>query len=331
MPYIPTPPQDTTPPIVAITSPANGTTFTALLTTISGTASDNVSVSKVKIRVNSGLWDDVSGTLSWSKSVPLTSGSNTVEVKAIDTSNNISAIVSITEIYNPPDITPPTGSITINSGNPDYTDSTDVILYLTYNDTDSGVSKVRYSNDGTTWTDWKLPTPTKAWALTAEYGIKTVYYEIKDVEGNVVQYGDTIILRDSTYPTGSITINDGNPDYTDSINVTLYLTYADTGSGVAQVRYGNDATGWTSWETSTPTREWELTQGDGIKTVYYEIKDKVGNVCQLKDTIVLDTLIRAKIDITPNTLNLKSKGNWITAYIELPQKYNVNDIDIASI
>lgn len=42
-------------------------------------------------------------------------------------------------------------------------------------------------------------------------------------------------------------------------------------------------------------------------------------------------VITATIDIDPNTLNLRSKGKWITAYIELPKGYNVADINISSI
>jgi hypothetical protein len=41
--------------------------------------------------------------------------------------------------------------------------------------------------------------------------------------------------------------------------------------------------------------------------------------------------ISATIDIDPNTLNLKSKGRWITCYIDLPDGYDVNDIDINTI
>lgn len=33
------------------------------------------------------------------------------------------------------------------------------------------------------------------------------------------------------------------------------------------------------------------------------------------------------VNISPNTLNLKSNGNWITCYIELPADYNVADIN----
>jgi Tol biopolymer transport system component len=41
--------------------------------------------------------------------------------------------------------------------------------------------------------------------------------------------------------------------------------------------------------------------------------------------------IEASIDIDPNTLNLKSNGEWITAYIELSEGYLPNQIDISSI
>ena len=43
------------------------------------------------------------------------------------------------------------------------------------------------------------------------------------------------------------------------------------------------------------------------------------------------TSIQATIDIDPDTLNLNSKGKWITCYIELPEGYDVNDIDIDTI
>ena len=39
----------------------------------------------------------------------------------------------------------------------------------------------------------------------------------------------------------------------------------------------------------------------------------------------------ATADVTPSTLNLKSKGKWITSYIELPEGYRVRDIDISTV
>ena len=42
-------------------------------------------------------------------------------------------------------------------------------------------------------------------------------------------------------------------------------------------------------------------------------------------------IIPAFIDFNPDTLNLKSKGKYITVYIELPVGYNINDINLESI
>jgi len=40
--------------------------------------------------------------------------------------------------------------------------------------------------------------------------------------------------------------------------------------------------------------------------------------------------IEAVIDIDPDSLNLRSKGNWITCFVELPEGYNVADIDAST-
>ena len=39
----------------------------------------------------------------------------------------------------------------------------------------------------------------------------------------------------------------------------------------------------------------------------------------------------ATIDIDPDTLNLKCKGNWITCYIELSEGHDVNQIDVNTV
>jgi hypothetical protein len=43
------------------------------------------------------------------------------------------------------------------------------------------------------------------------------------------------------------------------------------------------------------------------------------------------TTIPATIDFDPDTLNPRSKGKWVTVYIDLPQDYDVNDINLNSI
>ena len=65
-------PPDTTDPIISISYPANGQTFTTATITVSGSASDNVGLNKVEVKVNSGSWQTASGPwTSWSKLVTL--------------------------------------------------------------------------------------------------------------------------------------------------------------------------------------------------------------------------------------------------------------------
>jgi hypothetical protein len=45
----------------------------------------------------------------------------------------------------------------------------------------------------------------------------------------------------------------------------------------------------------------------------------------------ISTVITATIDINPRILNLRSRGKWITAYIELPEGYSVADINRTTI
>jgi cell division septation protein DedD len=223
-------------------------------------------------------------TKNWT--IPSGSGTKTVYLQIKDNAGLVSSTFSDTIIL---DTTAPTGSIVINAGDA-YATSTSVTLTLTYSDSGSGVSQVRYSNDGT-WDaeTWESASATKAWTLTSGDGTKTVYYQVKDNVGLLSStYSDTIVL-DTIIPTGSITINNGDTSTT-STDVTLTLTYSDGGSGVNQVRFSNDGTWDTkTWENPSATKAWILTSGDGAKTVYYQIKDNAGLTSSYSATITLQS------------------------------------------
>jgi hypothetical protein len=86
-----TPPSgDTTAPMLTITSPSStsvSTTLTSL--NFAGTASDNVAVASVTWSTNTGGSGIATGTAQWSAAVPLLVGSNTVTIRATDTSGNV--------------------------------------------------------------------------------------------------------------------------------------------------------------------------------------------------------------------------------------------------
>lgn len=49
------------------------------------------------------------------------------------------------------------------------------------------------------------------------------------------------------------------------------------------------------------------------------------------DTSIFPSVIKATVDVNPTSLNLKSKGRWITFYIELPEGYNAGEIDVSTV
>jgi hypothetical protein len=82
---------DTTPPLLSITGPPDGASFTASTLTVTGTASDAGSgLRAVALRLNGGPWTVASGLSAWSQTVTLAPGPNWIEARAYDHAGNIS-------------------------------------------------------------------------------------------------------------------------------------------------------------------------------------------------------------------------------------------------
>lgn len=89
----PTPPAapDSVPPSLQILSPGNTMVSTmAASLTVRGTATDNVAVASVKWSSSTGDSGAASGTTSWTATVPLLVGTNTVTIRAYDAAGNSS-------------------------------------------------------------------------------------------------------------------------------------------------------------------------------------------------------------------------------------------------
>ncbi len=186
------------------------------------------------------------------------------------------------------DKTAPAGSILINDGDA-FTSSTSVFLSLTASDVTSGVSQVRFSNDGIWDTEqWELYTPAKAWTLSVGDGKKTVYFQIKDNAGVFsTPYSDAITLDTSPPIFPIVQIND-NGAYTNFTDLSLTLYAFDEGSGMSQMCFSNDNNVWSSWEPYATQKFWSLEAGDGVKSVFVQYKDLVGITVTASDNITLD-------------------------------------------
>lgn len=91
---------------------------------------------------------------------------------------------------------------------------------------------------------------------------------------------------DKSPPTGSVSIN-GGAARTNHTNVNLTLTSIDLHA--VEMRFSSDNSSWSEWEGALASKNWTITDGDGIKTVYVQLKDAVGNMTDITDTIELLT------------------------------------------
>jgi hypothetical protein len=97
------------------------------------------------------------------------------------------------------------------------------------------------------------------------------------------------IKLDKTAPLALLQIN-GGATATTSAAVTLTLTATDTASGISQMRISNDAT-WNqaAWEPFLANKNWQLSNGDGAKTVYCQIQNNAGFTTTISASITLTT------------------------------------------
>lgn len=123
-------------------------------------------------------------------------------------------------------------------------------------------------------------------------------------------YVDNIFIgeaTDSTAPTGSLLINNGDIG-TNSTLVTLTPNATDgASSSVSLMQFSNDLSTWSPWEDYKTTKTWFLSSGTGTKTVYVRYKDPAGNISTTyNDTISLDQTaptITMNAVTSPTTVN----------------------------
>ncbi len=242
--------------------------------------------------VNGELRHQISGTTGWAQvTVALSETSNVLQWEySKDSSLSVGEDAGWVDQFVVVEDTPPTGSVAVNGGDA-RTASADVTLSLTYDDGDgSGVSGMRFSNDGATWSAWRKPAAAASWTLAGGDGHRTVRAQFRDKAGNVSAVADDYIAVDTTAPTGGIVINNGQ-SATQDPNVTLALAWDDgAGFGVSRMRFSNDGATWSPWEPVAATKAWALAGATpGHYTVRVQYLDRAGFASdRLSDYIRLD-------------------------------------------
>ena len=306
---------------ILINNGAVSTTSTAVTLNLSATDTGGGGIASMRFRSNTvdpyTAWEPYQTTRAWTLTGEL--GTKRVYVQFMDAAGGISdanpaavGAQGYSDSIVLADATPPTGSILINNGAA-TTGTTAVTLNLSATDSGgSGLASMHFRNNTTEpYSAWEPYQATKAWTLTDGSGTKKVYVQFMDGAGNVSDanpagagaqaYSDSIVLADTTPPTGSILIENGAAT-TGTTAVTLYLSATDSGgSGLASMHFRNNTTDpYSAWEPYQATAPWTLADGLGTKKVYAQFMDGAGNISDANpagagsqgysDSIVLDDL-----------------------------------------
>lgn len=175
----------------------------------------------------------------------------------------------------------------------------------------------------------------KKWEFTASDYISSCPAIGKDGtiyvgSGNFKLYALKSVL-DTTPPTCTITTPASDPFKTTSSTAVLSGNASDN-IAVSSVTWSNAATGASgiaSGTTSWTIAGIALNVGDNLITV--TARDAAGNSRADSITVIYHPIIACALDLDPNTLNLKSNGKWITAYIELPNGLDPAGIVLSSL
>ncbi|NIO37208.1 hypothetical protein GTO27_05830 [Candidatus Bathyarchaeota archaeon] len=142
---------------------------------------------------------------------------------------------------------------------------------------------------------------------------------------------DEVIVRDTD---GNLLVLDYNLNVIDSATGYAPRLVNDiNGDGELEIIAGVNGTGELAVLDNSLDEIWRVpytgttiisdVTGDGINDLILTMPDAV--------CVLSFPGIEATVDVDPDTLNLESEGKWITAYIELPESYDVSDIDLCTI
>lgn len=298
---------------ISINSGAANTTSTSVTLTLAAT--DNVGVngyfvSETNSTPSAGSFTSVSATTSYSANninFTLSSGVGTKTVYAWfkDAGNRISTVTSDTINLLSSDTTIPTSGTISIAGGASTTSSTTVSVAISATD-NIGVTGYYLNESSSTPSAGSFTAVSSAtsfsttvnFTLSSGNGLKQVYVWFKDAANNISSaFSDTITLAisDTTAPAGvAISLNSGAASTT-SLTVTAAISGTDavgvTGYYLSESGSTPSAGSFTTVTSATSFSlnvNFNLSSGDGTKTVHVWLRDAAGNISSpANDTITL--------------------------------------------
>ncbi|MDQ0165033.1 S-layer homology domain-containing protein [Bacillus horti] len=274
-------------------------------------------------------WEPFQETKEWV--ISSGDGSKKIDVQFRNESGSLSEVYSTTVIL---DTIKPTGNLRIpaevSRNGVDFTNTASVRLEITGNDAYLDQMCLSNTDDACTSNGWVSFASEADWTL--DYpgdGAKNAYVWLKDKAGNISDtlVSNTIIL-DGTAPLGSVSINGEDEDYTNSGQVTLTLT-ADDGEGIGEIemQFSNDGQSWSEWEDFSPSKAWDLSAGNGQKTVHVKLRDRLNNERTITTNIYLDTTPPTG-SITINNDETHTNNSQVSLALEADDNDGIGQIEM---
>jgi Big-like domain-containing protein/galactose oxidase-like protein len=272
---------DTTPPSVTLSAPAAGTTVSGTVA-VSATATDNVGVVGVQFQVDGvNLGAEVLAgpfSINWNTTTAI-NGAHSLTAIARDAAGNktTSAAVSVTVSNAPPDLTPPTVSMTA----PANAATVSGTITVSANASDNvGVVGVQFQLDGANLgaEDTTAPYSVSWNTTTATNAPHTLSAVARDAAGNKSTATVTVTVSnpDTTPPTVSITAPVSAATVSGSITVSAT---ASDNVGVVGVQFQLDGVNLGAEDTAAPySTTWDTTKvTNGAHTLSAIARDAAGN------------------------------------------------------
>jgi hypothetical protein len=283
---------DTTAPTGAFTSPSAGATVSGTIT-VAGTASDNVGVAKVEVRVDDGAYRLASGTTKWSLSIDTTgyaTGSHNLKLRVTDTSGNQSWTDDAVVFGTTAAASTVASSVAFASPAAGATVGGTAVVKGTAA-AGAGVSRVEVRvDDG----PYRLATGTTSWSIsidTTAYadGAHDLKARMTDGSGAQVWADLPIVVANAAAATSlSVAFASPAPGSTDSGTIAVKGTAAaPAGVGKVEVRVDDGpyqlASGTTSWSLSLDT----TAIANGSHTLKARVTDLRGTQAWANDPITI--------------------------------------------
>ncbi len=290
---------DITPPSVAFTSPASGATVSSTVT-IAATSSDNVAVESVQFELNgANLGSAITSppyTYSWNTLLS-SNGTTTLTAISTDTSGNTSTVSEAVNVYNAPDTTPPSVSITSPAANATVSNT----ITLTASSTDNrAVANVQFQVNGVDAGSAVTSTNTiySTTLNTALYanGTTTLTAISTDTSGNTSTASISVVFSNSAVAASLLSASSTCFGSSGCANTANATTSSLSFPGGVE-RKGDLLIAWTNWYDWEPTstitdtagNDWvpiytgEFTNANNLYSVWYALATTTGT-----DTVTID-------------------------------------------